>query len=78
MDKGLIILMSLAGILTVTIILASMGILSSIHVQAVILISLIYHTGYTIYAMVVWNGRKRIRNKKRGNLRPPRPSRDNY
>ena len=41
MDKGLIILMSLAGLLTVTVILASMGTLSSIHVQAVILISLI-------------------------------------
>ena len=71
MDKGLTILLSLAGLLMISIVLQAMGILSAIHVQAVILLSLIYHTGYTIYAMVEWSGRTRIRNKRRGNQRPP-------
>ena len=78
MDKGLLILMSLALLLTTSIILESMEILSSIHIRAIMVLCLTYHTCYTIYAMVEWNGRKRIRNKKRGNLRPPRPGRDNY
>ena len=71
MDKGLTILLSLAVLLTASIVLQAMGILSSIHIRAIMILSLIYHTGYTIYAIVEWNGRTRIRNKRRGNQRPP-------
>jgi len=72
MDRGLTILLSLAGILVLTVILHSMGILSTLHIRAVIILSLVYHTCYTIYAMVEWSSRSRIRNKRRGNTRPPR------
>jgi len=71
MDKGLTILLSLAVLLTASIVLQAMGILSSIHIRAIMILSLIYHTGYTIYSIVEWNGRTRIRNKRRGNQRPP-------
>ena len=72
MDRGLTILISLAGILVLTTILHSMGILSALHVRAVIILSLVYHICYTIYAMIEWSNRSRIRNKRRGNTRPPR------
>ena len=71
MDKGLTILLSLAGLLMLTVILASLGILSAMHIRAIMILSLIYHTGYTIYAMVEWSLRTRIRNQRRGNQRPP-------
>jgi len=71
MDKGLTILLSLAGLLMISIVLQAMGILSAMHIRALMVLSLIYHTGYTIYVMVEWNGRTRIRNKRRGNQRPP-------
>lgn len=78
MDRGLLILLSLAGLLVISVVLEIIGILPAIHIKAIMIISLLYHTGYTIYAMVEWNGRTRIRNKKRGNLRPPRSSREKW
>jgi hypothetical protein len=72
MDRGLIILMSFAVVLTISVILEAMEVLSAVHVQAVIMLCLIYHTCYTIFAITEWNGRYRIRNVKRSNLRPPR------
>ena len=71
MDKGLTILLSLAGLLVLTVILHTMGILSTLHIRAIMILCLIYHTGYTIYSMVEWTGRTRIRNQRRGNQRPP-------
>jgi len=71
MDKGLLILLSLAVILTITILLEILGIVTSAYIQATMMISLGYHICYTIYAVCEWRGRTRIRNVRRANLRPP-------
>lgn len=77
MDKGLIILMSLAVLLTISILLAAIGMVSNEIVSSIIALSLVYHTGYTLFAMIEWSGRKRIRNKRRGNMRPPHRDKKN-
>ena len=77
MDRGLIILMGAAFLTAAAIILKTIGILSSSSVNTMIAVSLIYHICYTFYSIVIWRGRTRIRNKKRGNLRPPRSNRNN-
>jgi hypothetical protein len=77
MDKGLAVLLSLGVLLIGAIVCKVMGIVSSELVGSIIGLSLVYHTGYTLYQIIEWTGRHRIRNKKRGNLRPPRSNRDN-
>ena len=72
MDKGILTLLSLSGLFALTVILEGMGVLSTVHVKAMITITLLYHTGYAFFAVHEWRSRKRIRNKKRAGLRPPR------
>ena len=76
MDRGLLILMSLAASFTVTVILKSMDVLSNAHVEIMMIVSLGYHGCYAMYTIREWKNRDRIRNAKRGNHRPPR--RDRY
>ena len=71
MDKGLVILMSLGVLLIGAIVGKVMEIVSSELVGSIIGLSLVYHTGYTLYQIIEWSGRHRIRNKRRGNQRPP-------
>jgi len=77
MDKGLVILMSLGVLLIGAIVCRVMGIVSNELVGSIIGLSLLYHTGYTLFAMIEWSGRKRIRNKRRGNMRPPHRDKKN-
>jgi hypothetical protein len=72
MDRGLLILMSLAMTLAATVIMEGMDVLSTVHVKTVMMISLGYHACYAIYTMRQWSTRSRIRNARRGNHRPPK------
>lgn len=77
MDKGLIVLLSLGVLLLGATVCRVMGIVSNELVGSIIGLSLLYHTGYTLFAMIEWSGRKRIRNKRRGNMRPPHRDKKN-
>ena len=77
MDKGIIVLMAFAMLLIATIVGNTLGILSTQLVNSVIALSLFYHTGYALFAMIEWSSRTRIRNKNRGNMRPPRSDKRN-
>lgn len=72
MDRGLIVLMAFAGLLILSLILNAVDVLSTGWVHTTIMISLIYHTCYTIFTIVKWNKRPRIRNARRCNHRPPK------
>ena len=72
MDKGLIGLMFLSGLVALLSLLKYLNIVPASIVWGTIMISLVYLTIYTIYTMVQFKGRVRRRNARRGNTRPPR------
>ena len=78
MDKGLIGLIILSALVAVSAFLKYVGIASSEVVWGTIQVGLVYHTIYTIYTMIMYKGRVRRRNARRGNARPPRPSSTNW
>jgi hypothetical protein len=72
MDKGLIGLMVLSGLVALLSLFKYFNIVPASVVWGMIQLSLVYITTYTIYTMVQFKGRVRRRNARRGNTRPPR------
>lgn len=71
MDKGMIGLMSLAVVFVFTVALYGLGIVSSQVVSSLMGVCLSYHTVYTIYCIFKYKTRRRARNARRANCRPP-------
>jgi len=78
MDKGLIGLMVLSGLVALLSLFKYANIVPASVVWGMIQVGLVYHIIYTIYTMVLYKGRVKRRNARRGNTRPPRPSSTNW
>ena len=78
MDKGLIGLMVLSGLVALLSLFKYANIVPASVVWGMVQVGLVYHTIYTIYTMVLYKGRVKRRNARRGNTRPPRPSSTNW